>query len=287
SSRSIPPISGKRGESESVELTIRDNMSDQRQDEKRYDRRDTTLKFVNRPDDLDPLHPGLRAEMSCGHAVTPESLTGWCRSLLDQGQYKFKCPALKDGTVNRCGAVWPYKEVRRLAVLTAEEMHSDAISYSFPFVLQCPGCKTYLERMDLTNLCVQCTVCTADKKTVYQFCWQCSKPWKGTAPSADRCANEGCVNHDLELLKNCKLTVLPEVLEVIACPSIRACITCGQRVEHDKTGCKNIICPRCQIEFCFVCLKLTPECLKTSTHFQKCSAGVAPKQTSIPVWRRN
>lgn len=26
----------------------------------------------------------LRAEMSCGHAVTPESLTGWCRSLLDQ-----------------------------------------------------------------------------------------------------------------------------------------------------------------------------------------------------------
>lgn len=27
---------------------------------------------------------GLRAEMSCGHAVTPESLTGWCRSLLDQ-----------------------------------------------------------------------------------------------------------------------------------------------------------------------------------------------------------
>lgn len=26
----------------------------------------------------------LRAEMSCGHAVTPHSLTGWCRSLLDQ-----------------------------------------------------------------------------------------------------------------------------------------------------------------------------------------------------------
>lgn len=26
----------------------------------------------------------LVAEMSCGHAVTAESLTGWCRSLLDQ-----------------------------------------------------------------------------------------------------------------------------------------------------------------------------------------------------------
>lgn len=26
----------------------------------------------------------LRAEMSCGHAVTADSLTDWCRSLLDQ-----------------------------------------------------------------------------------------------------------------------------------------------------------------------------------------------------------
>lgn len=30
-------------------------MSDRGQGEKRYDPRDTTLKFVNRPDDLDPL----------------------------------------------------------------------------------------------------------------------------------------------------------------------------------------------------------------------------------------
>lgn len=115
-------------------------MTTRGQEEKRYDPKDTTLKFVNRPDDLDPLrkhgwfHPHvgqkwlyhcdaliisvkstkgmagiwfqfcccvqrpvfcfstapedgdvcLRAEMSCGHAVTPESLTGWCRSLLDQ-----------------------------------------------------------------------------------------------------------------------------------------------------------------------------------------------------------
>ncbi|CAB1421413.1 unnamed protein product [Pleuronectes platessa] len=69
------------------------------------------------------------------------------------------------------------------------------------------------------------------------------------------------------------------------CPSIRACPTCGQRVEHDRTGCKNIICPRCQVEFCFVCLKLTSECLKTSSYFKPCKDGVAPRQTSIPVCR--
>lgn len=39
-----------------------------------------------------------------------------------QGQYKFKCPALKDGTVHKCDALWSYQEVRRLAVLTAAEM---------------------------------------------------------------------------------------------------------------------------------------------------------------------
>ena len=38
-----------------------------------------------------------------------------------QGQYTFNCPALTVGTVP-CGAVWDYTEVRRLALLTEEEM---------------------------------------------------------------------------------------------------------------------------------------------------------------------
>lgn len=273
-------------------------MSQPSEGEKRYDPGDSTLKFVNRPDDLDGSSSQdgdqvLRAEMSCGHAVTPESLTGWCRSLLDQGQYKFRCPALRHGTVQQCGAEWPYKEVRRVALLTSDEMRhfEEAMAHLAAAehceFKSCPSCKTCVEREDLTNLSVRCTVCTADKRKVFEFCWQCLKPWKGSAPSSVRCANDGCKNQELELLKSCRMTALPYVAGVDACPSIRACPTCGKMVEHDKTGCKNIICPRCQVEFCFVCLKVTERCLKTSTHFQMCSDGVAPKQTTLPIWHRN
>ncbi|XP_039899515.1 E3 ubiquitin-protein ligase dbl4-like [Simochromis diagramma] len=269
-------------------------MTTQDQDDKSYDPNDTTLTFVNRRDELDPLSgdDSLVAEMSCGHAVTAESLTGWCRSLLDQGQYKFKCPALNEDTYETCGEVWSYPEVRRLAALTVEEMAyfeekiAQLAARDYCELKICPGCKTYVEREDLTNLSVRCTICTADNNKAYEFCCQCLRPWKGRAPRSDCCDNDGCVNHELEVLKNCETTDLPEVRGVDACPSIRACPTCGEIVEHDKTGCKNITCPRCQKEFCFVCLKLTPVCLKTSTHFIPCSDGVAPRQTSIPVWRR-
>ncbi|KAK9524823.1 hypothetical protein VZT92_017191 [Zoarces viviparus] len=160
-------------------------------------------------------------------------------------------------------------------------------SHEYMRSLVCPGCKTYVEREDPSNLNAECTVCTSDKQKRYHFCWQCLKKWKGAAPRSDRCDNDGCVNHDLEILRTCKTAVLDQVQGVDSCPSIRACPTCGLKVEHDKTGCKNIICPRCLVEFCFVCLKLTPECLKTSSYFIACSDGVAPRQTSIPVWRRN
>ncbi|XP_030609166.1 probable E3 ubiquitin-protein ligase ARI8 [Archocentrus centrarchus] len=265
---------------------------EQEQVEKKYDPLDSTLKFVDKPDDLDPYSDGsLKAEMSCGHAVTPESLTLFCQKQLEQSNYKFRCPALVDGT-KRCNKEWSYQEIRRLADLTVEEMQKFEESMArlaveeYCQVQECPQCNTSVERKDLSNLCVKCVVCTADQKKTYQFCWQCRKQWKSPGLLSDRCGNDGCVNHDLELLKNCKTTDLPKVRGVNACPSIRACPTCGEIVEHDKTGCKNIICPRCHKEFCFVCLKLTPECLKTSSYFSPCSDGVAPRQTSIPVWCR-
>lgn len=60
--------------------------------------------------------------MSCGHAVTPESLTGWCRSLLDQvlgtlpgDEIQLKCciasfPALLGTNIEDFIATWDFKQ---------------------------------------------------------------------------------------------------------------------------------------------------------------------------------
>ncbi|XP_056156525.1 uncharacterized protein LOC130130746 [Lampris incognitus] len=264
---------------------------------KRYDPRDSSLRFVDGQDDLDPLASededgSLKAKMSCGHTVTPDSLTRWCRSLLDQGQYELRCPALTKG-VAQCKAVWSYPEVRRLAALTVGEMQyfeeriSRLAAANYCDAQQCPGCKTAIERKNPSNLCVKCIICTADRKQACYFCWQCLKPWKGTGPRSDRCDNNGCINKDLELLQICRSIDLPDVTGVTSCPSVRLCPTCGIRVEHNRRHCKNIVCPRCQVEFCFVCLKTKRECSKTSTPYRMCHSGVAPRQTAVPVWRRN
>ncbi|XP_067435788.1 E3 ubiquitin-protein ligase RNF19A-like [Thunnus thynnus] len=256
--------------------------------EKCYDPRDTSLKFVDRDDDLDFLCEGFksrRAQMSCGHAVTPTSLTNWCRRLLDEGKSRFVCGC--------CRQEWSYVEVRKMALLTPEEMEYfektmavNAIRDNFHAKL-CPGCKSSVVRKDESNLSVRCTFCTANKQKPYEFCWQCLSEWKGPSPRSDRCENDGCCNSLLETLRTCPDIVFDRVV-VSGCPSIRACPTCGALVQHDKTKCKNTVCLQCKKEFCFVCLKLTKECMMGNTaYYALCSSGVAPRQTSIPVWQQN
>uniref|UniRef100_A0A8C2X5B2 RING-type domain-containing protein n=1 Tax=Cyclopterus lumpus TaxID=8103 RepID=A0A8C2X5B2_CYCLU len=259
--------------------------------ERCYDPHDATLTFVDGEDDLDFLcadYKSLRARMSCGHAVTPTSLINWCHRLLDKGECTFVC-AQTD-----CDVKWPFEEVCKMALLTPEEMEDfekklfqNAAKDSLD-VKCCPGCKSRVMRADVHNLKVQCTVCTARKKRTYTFCWQCLKRWKGPDPRTDRCANDECQN-PLEILKSCPHITFEDVKGVTGCPSIRACPTCGLMVEHNRTECKNIYCARCKVEFCFVCLKLTKDCVdeaNITTFFNLCSAGVAPRQTSMPVWHR-
>uniref|UniRef100_A0A1A8DIE2 Uncharacterized protein n=2 Tax=Nothobranchius kadleci TaxID=1051664 RepID=A0A1A8DIE2_NOTKA len=57
-----------------------------------YGPKDSTLMIVEEEDVLDLLcedFPSRRAQISCGHSVTPTSLTNWCRGQLED------CPDCK------------------------------------------------------------------------------------------------------------------------------------------------------------------------------------------------
>ncbi|XP_073724378.1 potential E3 ubiquitin-protein ligase ariadne-2-like [Misgurnus anguillicaudatus] len=250
---------------------------------KKFTPYDKGIKLVTTPSDIDPSDDDpdvLRAVLSCGHVAEPESLTSCCKVQLEKKQTQLRCP------VRLCNKVWPYKEIRKLAKLTAEEQQyfeeklGEYVTHSRG-IKECPGCHIFVERIDTSNLCVECALCSATQGRVYEFCWQCDREWKGTRPRADRCDNLGCVSRDLELLRYCKRITLSSV-QNIKCPSMRACPTCGTLIEHNTENCKMILCFQCNIEFCFLCLKPSEECLQTSTHFVKCSDGVAPRQTTIP-----
>lgn len=232
--------------------------------------------------------------MSCGHAVDANSLTEWCRSLIDQNEFKFYCPAIIDGTTKQCKKVWEYSEVRSVAHLTkAEQQYFEtkmsefaALQYSAVNMKECPGCHSLVERKALDNLRVHCFICTAEKKRTFDFCWHCNKEWSGPATTSSvKCGNPQCQHPDLPAVRDAQLVTLGRV--GINVPNRRACPTCGNIVEHNTELCKMIICPRCKKEFCFSCLLLSSECLKTSSHFSKCKMGVAPKQTVIPIWSQN
>ncbi|XP_038126349.1 putative E3 ubiquitin-protein ligase ARI6 [Cyprinodon tularosa] len=246
-----------------------------------YNPRDSSLTFVDGEDELDFLceeFESPKAVMSCGHAVTPMSLTKWCIQLLEDGQNTFVC------AVFGCDAVWPFEEVCKMAQLTTQEIKYFKMNMDFNASnkRKCPGCMSHVARQNEFNLCVSCKECTAKKGRQYEFCWQCLREWKGPKPRWDSCENEGCSNTVLQTLQTCPDTTIA----FISCPSIRACPTCGSLLEHKGNHCKHLTCPRCKVKFCFVCLKTFNECSKTSGILAPCSSGVAPRQTVIPVWRK-
>lgn len=164
-------------------------------------------------------------------------------------------------------------------VVLGEQMgHSD---HNLSF--QCPSCNFLVSRKDTNNACVQCSVCTAKKGCPYTFCWQCMQDWKGPGPRSDGCDNIGCQS-PLDILANCPYINFRDVKGVYNCPSIRACPTCGMLLGHNERSCRSLTCRRCKIQFCFLCLRATKMCWKSP--FEKCPNGVAPRQTTIPVWKQ-
>lgn len=250
------------------------------------------FKFARWKDDItgDLESSNIKVKLPCGHATTPESLKAWCMNRLAQG-FELRCPAETRGV--ECGAKWCYTDVRKLAFLTDEEEEmleeklAHAIARKYCEYKQCPGCNTFVERKDTNNLQVECRVCSEKNKSIYEFCWQCLKPWKNTSTDCNRCGNDDCKNMELEVLKNCILINLPES-SVKNCPSIRACPTCGLLIEH-MSQCKYMTCIRCHYKFCFACLESANVCeeKQPACYYAGCATAVVPRQERIPQWHKN
>ncbi|KAK7117963.1 hypothetical protein R3I94_023247 [Phoxinus phoxinus] len=250
-------------------------MSDDR-DLKKFTPFDKGIKLVSKPNDLDEYDddPGvLRAVLSCGHVTDPETLANCCRAQLKDGQTEFKCP------LQECRRKWPYDEVRQLAKLTIDEQLSfeeqlgtNTVKKKVDFK-DCPGCGTFIERSDVSNLCVQCSICTERTGETYEFCWNCLSEWTGSQTCSDRCGNVGCTI-DWKLLRDCPMISLIYFENEVQCPKMRACPSCGVLIEHNNDGCNNMECPGCEKEFCFICLEPDHD-------YDMCDpCTVAPRQTN-------
>ncbi|XP_078698741.1 uncharacterized protein LOC144926119 isoform X1 [Branchiostoma floridae x Branchiostoma belcheri] len=228
----------------------------------------------------DPNTP--RARMSCGHAITPETLYIYCQSLLSAGKYIFHCPYISERTGDHCGEEWSYIDVRRLADLSQDDQKRFETMISQNYlrrgrgIQECPRCKSYCERM--SNVCrrVVCPLCTVRDGQEYHFCWYCLHSWD--TPGNSYCGNADCRGEDrrLEILRTCGRKT---IVGVPGCPAIRACLTCGMLIEHDR-ACKHMTCI-CEEKFCFICL--TPAILgnyQCGTFNSPCE--VADVQTAIP-----
>jgi hypothetical protein len=199
---------------------------------------------------------GKRAKMPCGHSISPESLTMYCRSLLAAKKFIFLCPYVDptDDTI-RCNKEWSYIEVRRFAVLTDEEQKEFETKISENYlkkasgVQECPGCQTLCERVNPKDKRLICRICTKEKGRRFDFCWHCLHEWRDYGTT--KCGNVQCSNEDH------RLRILQEANEKyvvgVKTPSCRACPRCGMLIEH-IAQCKHMLC-LCGVEFCFICLK--------------------------------
>jgi hypothetical protein len=260
------------------------------------------VKFIRTVDAITNDDNGeLKAVLSCGHAVDPNSLTAWCKSLIDDGKVEFFCPAIVDHTSNeKCSKKWSFEEVKRIGLLNEIEteyfeksLSENSLKAHVDFK-QCPRCRSFIERLNSSNLRVKCTICSKILSRNYEFCWQCEREWDCTILNGGLMCNEKTTcgksdchsEKDIEILSKCNSINLTSCTNLKDIPSLRACPTCGKLIEHNGVACKNIVCPRCSVEFCFACLETTEYCQKTSPRswYGSCSKPVAPVQTEIPKW---
>lgn len=130
----------------------------------------------------------------------------YCRSLLDAGRSRFLCPYISQGEQPvYCGKEWDYIDVRRLAVLTDDEILEFERKITKNYLVkamgvqECPKCNSMVERSDKKHIRVICPLCSKDKEKAYEFCWHCLHEWTNSSESnkcgkylTELCYNRPC-----------------------------------------------------------------------------------------------
>ena len=219
-------------------------------------------------------------QMPCGHSISPDGLLDYCWSEIRDVKPEIRCPL--------CATEWSMSIIKRYGGASDTELHELEKGLSRNYCLknknflECPGCNTFFERENSSDICLNCIVCAKKKGSHFYFCWHCLKPWKNTL-TAKNCGNQECnyVEAMLRQLQEAPM-ITPSGLN-IPVPKFRACPSCGAVIEH-KGGCKRMTCENCQTEFCFICLRMRNQGSWSCGSFNDVCVP-APRQTKIP--RRN
>ncbi|XP_033725524.1 uncharacterized protein LOC117315441 [Pecten maximus] len=138
--------------------------------------------------DDDPANP--RAKTPCGHAIGPESLTAYCRSLMSAGQWQFHCPYTDRKNSTECGQIWEYSIVKRLAVLTDDEKKYFETKLAQNYmrksagIQKCPKCTVFCMRQNCNDRRVLCLSCSKNGKRYESFVGTASMIGNHLAPVA-------------------------------------------------------------------------------------------------------
>ena len=212
--------------------------------------------------------------MPCNHTMHPHCLMDYAwNEVSSNAKSQIQC--------FMCSAEWSVPILKRYGRATMYELRlleeglSRNVITSDQTVSECPGCNSFSERMDKKKARVLCRICRKQGKNGW-YCWHCKKPWANSA-SDNECGNPTCkAGSIISQIQNAPLT---EVVGV-KCPSIRLCPSCGTGIEH-ITGCKQMVCKTCKMNFCFICLRMKREgSWQCGSYNDKCQP--APVQTTVP-----
>ncbi|KAL5010895.1 hypothetical protein ScPMuIL_013200 [Solemya velum] len=243
---------------------------------------------TDKPDMINPWDDDPRYLMPCGHAITPDSLYAYCWSELQNRKNKLKCPAIKEGSITKCGTTWEFVDVVRGACLSDDEMNLFCSFLNHNWLAKaeriqlCPVCGEAIKKSNCGNTRMKCIYCRNLGRTG-TFCFVCLQPWR-TGSRKDYCGNRSCkgsVENMLSVLENCQRK---SIVGVRGCPVVRACPGCRFVLEHTSSGeggCKHMVCTSCNTKFCFICLKIKTDELywPCGGAFEQCQVAPIQKLT--------